>query len=64
MLCDADDPTYRWTRKSDGQTGSRINVGRHFDPAVSLAFAVRRDLPWREAGGYLVAQLAGGILGV
>jgi len=25
---------------------------------------VRRDLPWREAGGYLVAQLAGGILGV
>jgi glycerol uptake facilitator-like aquaporin len=39
-------------------------LGAHFDPAVSIAFAVRRDLPWREARSYLVAQLAGGILGV
>jgi glycerol uptake facilitator-like aquaporin len=37
-------------------------LGAHFDPAV--AFAMRRDLPWREARSYLVAQLAGGILGV
>jgi glycerol uptake facilitator-like aquaporin len=38
--------------------------GAHFNPAVSLAFALRRQLLWREAGGYLVAQLAGAILGV
>jgi glycerol uptake facilitator-like aquaporin len=38
--------------------------GAHFNPAVSLAFALRRQLSWREAGGYLVAQLAGAILGV
>jgi len=38
--------------------------GAHFNPAVSLAFALRRQLSWREAGGYLVAQLAGAILGL
>jgi glycerol uptake facilitator-like aquaporin len=38
--------------------------GAHFNPAVSLAFALRQELPWREAGGYLAAQLAGGIVGV
>ena len=38
--------------------------GAHFNPTVSLAFALRRDLPWRDAGGYLAAQLAGAIVGV
>jgi glycerol uptake facilitator-like aquaporin len=38
--------------------------GAHFNPAVSLAFALRGELAWRDAGGYLVAQLAGGVLGV
>jgi glycerol uptake facilitator-like aquaporin len=38
--------------------------GAHLNPAVSLAFALRGELPWRHAGGYLVAQLAGGIVGV
>jgi len=38
--------------------------GAHFNPAVSLAFALRRALAWREAGGYIVAQLLGAILGV
>jgi glycerol uptake facilitator-like aquaporin len=38
--------------------------GAHLNPAVSLAFALRGELPWRQAGGYLVAQLAGGIVGV
>ncbi len=38
--------------------------GAHFNPAVSLAFALRQELPWREAGGYVVAQLAGSVLGV
>jgi len=38
--------------------------GAHFNPAVSLAFALRRALAWRDAGGYIVAQLVGAILGV
>ena len=38
--------------------------GAHFNPAVSLAFTLRRLLSWRELGGYVVAQLLGGILGV
>jgi glycerol uptake facilitator-like aquaporin len=38
--------------------------GAHFNPAVSLAFAFRGELPWWQAGAYLAAQIAGGILGV
>ena len=38
--------------------------GAHFNPAVSLAFALRRELTWGCAGAYVVAQLAGGIAGV
>ncbi|KGN30650.1 MIP family protein [Knoellia sinensis KCTC 19936] len=38
--------------------------GAHFNPAVSLAQAVRRDLPWSHFPGYAVAQVAGGVLGV
>jgi len=38
--------------------------GAHFNPAVSLAFALRGELRWRQAGGYVVAQLAGAVLGV
>ncbi len=37
--------------------------GGHFNPAVSLVFACRGELPLREAGGYVAAQLAGGIAG-
>lgn len=37
--------------------------GAHFNPAVSLAFALRRELPAREAGRYALAQLAGGVAG-
>ena len=36
--------------------------GAHFNPAVTLVMAGRRDLPWRYVGAYIVAQLAGGIL--
>jgi len=35
--------------------------GAHLNPAVTLAFAVRRNFPWRRAPGYVIAQLAGGI---
>lgn len=37
--------------------------GAHFNPAVSLVFALKRDLPPRETALYAGAQLAGGIAG-
>jgi glycerol uptake facilitator-like aquaporin len=37
--------------------------GAHMNPAVSLVAALRRELPWRDATAYLVAQLGFGILG-
>src|SRR5688572_24532613 len=36
--------------------------GAHFNPAVTLAFAVTRHLPWPLATGYWVAQFVGGIV--
>jgi aquaporin Z len=36
--------------------------GAHLNPAVTLAFALRRDFPWRRVPGYVVAQLAGATL--
>lgn len=36
--------------------------GAHLNPVVSVAFALRRDFQWRRVPGYVVAQLAGGIL--
>jgi glycerol uptake facilitator-like aquaporin len=38
--------------------------GAHFNPAVSIAFALRGELHARAAAVYLAAQVAGGILGV
>jgi len=38
--------------------------GAHFNPAVTLAFASRSELPWTVAGLYIAAQIAGGIAGV
>src|SRR5262245_31614851 len=35
--------------------------GAHLNPAVTLAFALRGNFPWRRVPGYIVAQLAGGI---
>jgi len=37
--------------------------GAHMNPAVSLVAASRRELAWRDAAAYAVAQLAFGILG-
>ena len=37
--------------------------GAHMNPAVSLVAASRRELPWPDAGAYIAAQLACGILG-
>jgi len=36
--------------------------GAHLNPAVSLAFALRRDFPWRRVPGYIVIQLIGATL--
>jgi glycerol uptake facilitator-like aquaporin len=38
--------------------------GAHFNPAVSLAFALRGELPWRTAALYVAVQVAAGIAGV
>ena len=35
--------------------------GAHLNPAVTLAFAVRRNFPWSRVPGYIIAQFAGGI---
>lgn len=37
--------------------------GAHFNPAVTLAFAWRREFAWRDVAPYVLAQLAGGIPG-
>ncbi len=37
--------------------------GAHFNPAVTMVFALRRELPGREALPYMLAQIGGGIAG-
>ncbi len=36
--------------------------GAHLNPAVSLAFAMRGDFPWKRVPGYVIIQLAGATL--
>ena len=38
--------------------------GAHFNPAVTLAEALQRSLPWREVPVYITAQIAGAFAGV
>jgi glycerol uptake facilitator-like aquaporin len=38
--------------------------GAHFNPVVTLSFALRRDLVWQDVPLYLLAQVVGGIGGV
>jgi aquaporin Z len=33
--------------------------GAHLNPAVSVAFSLRGDFPWRRVPGYIIVQLAG-----
>jgi glycerol uptake facilitator-like aquaporin len=37
--------------------------GAHFNPAVTLVFAARREMPWSEVAPYIVVQCVGGIAG-
>jgi glycerol uptake facilitator-like aquaporin len=37
--------------------------GAHFNPAVTLVFAMRAEMPWREVWPYVVIQCVGGIAG-
>jgi aquaporin Z len=37
--------------------------GAHLNPAVSIAFALRRDFPWNRLPGYVIVQLVGASLG-
>lgn len=36
--------------------------GAHLNPAVSLAFALRGDFPWKRVPGYIIIQLVGATL--
>src|SRR5690349_25095487 len=36
--------------------------GAHLNPAVSFAFALRGDFPWRRVPGYIIVQLGGAVL--
>ncbi len=38
--------------------------GAHFNPAVTLAFAIRREITARDSGLYVLTQIFGGISGV
>lgn len=38
--------------------------GAHFNPVVTLSFAWLGDFKWRDVFPYLVAQVAGGVIGV
>lgn len=35
--------------------------GAHLNPAVTLAFAARRNFPWSRVPGYIAAQIVGGV---
>ena len=43
--------------------GFGTTSGAHINPAVTVSLAVVRRFPWREVPAYVVAQLAGGVLG-
>ncbi|MBU2993256.1 MIP/aquaporin family protein [Octadecabacter sp. 1_MG-2023] len=38
--------------------------GAHFNPVVTLAFALKGEHPWRLVASYIPVQIIGGILGV
>jgi glycerol uptake facilitator-like aquaporin len=45
-------------------TAFATRSGAHFNPVVTLAFALRAGFPWRQVPAYVVAQFLGALLGV
>jgi glycerol uptake facilitator-like aquaporin len=39
------------------------DISAHFNPAVTLAYALRREIEWTIAAAYFVAQFVGAVLG-
>jgi aquaporin Z len=39
------------------------DISAHFNPATTLAFALRRDMDWIMAGAYWITQFAAGVCG-
>ena len=37
--------------------------GAHFNPAVTLVFALRGEIAFKDSAGYVIAQIVGGFLG-
>ena len=37
--------------------------GAHYNPAVTLAFAIRREFPWRDVVPYVLVQIGAGMFG-
>src|SRR5208282_2388706 len=38
--------------------------GAHLNPAITLAFAVRRNFPWKRVPSYIVGPAVGALIGV
>ena len=38
--------------------------GAHFNPAVTLAFFIRKEMGWKLAIGYVVIQMCGAVMGI
>ena len=45
-------------------TAFATRSGAHFNPVVTLAFALRAGFPWRQVPAYIVAQFLGAVVGV
>src|SRR5512138_2660118 len=46
-----------------GVFSSQSVSGAHLNPAVTIAMAEAGKFAWRDAGGYILAQLLGGMVG-
>src|SRR6266487_6399371 len=46
-----------------GVFSSQAASGAHLNPAVTLAMAQAGKFAWSDVGGYVLAQMAGGIIG-
>jgi glycerol uptake facilitator protein len=60
-------PAYNWNTIALGWglavVFAGLITGGHNNPAVTLAFAIRGDLPWSKVVPYIIAEFVGGFLG-